>query len=204
MPDGPKAITAGGQLTAHLTDAAHYGITLLLATGSDAHVTGLRAVAAERKLTLDEKGLRRGGKVVAAATEEAIYKALGMQTAPQSCAKGAMRLRGRSRGRCRSFRTDSDIAGILHAHTDCSDGVDTLETMAKAQEANYRVLHPDRRSRSSGTVASSTGDAGQKQREIIIASSSSTSRLLQQQRWRGLVLRTTRSAFLEEQGSGEF
>jgi DNA polymerase (family X) len=28
--------------------------------------------------------------------------------------------------------TDSDIAGILHAHTDRSDGVDTLETMAEA------------------------------------------------------------------------
>ena len=74
LPDGPKAITAGGQLTAHLTDAAHYGITLLLATGSDAHVTGLRAVAAERKLTLDEKGLRRGGKVVAAGTERGAWR----------------------------------------------------------------------------------------------------------------------------------
>ena len=28
--------------------------------------------------------------------------------------------------------TDSDVAGILHAHTDRSDGVDTLETMAEA------------------------------------------------------------------------
>jgi DNA polymerase (family 10) len=30
LPGGPKAITAGGQLTAHLTDAAHYGITSCL------------------------------------------------------------------------------------------------------------------------------------------------------------------------------
>jgi DNA polymerase (family 10) len=28
--------------------------------------------------------------------------------------------------------TDADIAGILHAHTDRSDGLDTLETMAEA------------------------------------------------------------------------
>jgi DNA polymerase (family 10) len=28
--------------------------------------------------------------------------------------------------------TDDDIAGILHAHTDRSDGVDKLETMAEA------------------------------------------------------------------------
>jgi hypothetical protein len=88
LPDFPTAITAGGQLTAHLTDAAHYGITLLLATGSDAHVTGLRAVGAEQNMILDEKGLRRGGKVVAAATEEVIYKALGMQTIPPELREG--------------------------------------------------------------------------------------------------------------------
>ena len=29
LSGGPKAITAGGQLAAHLTDAAHYGVTLL-------------------------------------------------------------------------------------------------------------------------------------------------------------------------------
>jgi DNA polymerase (family X) len=28
--------------------------------------------------------------------------------------------------------TDADVAGILHAHTDCSDGLDTLATMAEA------------------------------------------------------------------------
>ena len=103
LPGGPKAITAGGQLTAHLTDAAHYGITLLLATGSDAHVAGLRALAAERNMVLDEKGLRRGGKVVAAATEEAIYKALDMQTVPPELREDAMRLRAPWRGRCRSL-----------------------------------------------------------------------------------------------------
>jgi DNA polymerase (family X) len=88
LPGGPATITAGGQLTTHLTDPAHYGVTLLLATGSDAHVAGLRALAAERKLILDEKGLRHGRKIVAAATEEAIYKALGMQTVPPELREG--------------------------------------------------------------------------------------------------------------------
>jgi DNA polymerase (family X) len=132
LPGGPKAITAGGQLTAHLTDAAHYGITLLLATGSDAHVAGLRALAAERKLILDEKGLRRGGKVVAAATEEAIFKALGMQTVPPELREGRDEIARALAGTLPELVTDSDLAGILHAHTDRSDGVDTLETMAEA------------------------------------------------------------------------
>jgi DNA polymerase (family X) len=132
LPGGPKAITSGGQLTAHLTDAAHYGITLLLATGSDAHVGDLRALAAERNMILDDKGLRRGGKVVAAATEEAIYKALGMQTVPPELREGRGEIARALAGKLPELVTDSDIAGILHAHTDRSDGVDTLETMAEA------------------------------------------------------------------------
>jgi DNA polymerase (family X) len=49
LQGGPKTIYAGGQLTAHLTDAAHYGITLLLATGSKAHLAGLRDIAVKQK-----------------------------------------------------------------------------------------------------------------------------------------------------------
>jgi hypothetical protein len=48
------------RLTAHLTDAAHYGITLLLATGSDAHLASLRALAAERNIFKLEHCPRRG------------------------------------------------------------------------------------------------------------------------------------------------
>jgi DNA polymerase (family 10) len=132
LPGGCKAITAGGQLTAHLTDPAHYGIALLLATGSDAHVAGLREIAAKRSMTLDEKGLRRGGKVVAAAREEAIYKALGMQTVPPELREGRDEIALALGGLLPELVADSDIVGILHAHTDRSDGVDTLETMAEA------------------------------------------------------------------------
>ena len=125
LPGSPKAITAGGQLTAHLTDAAHYGVTLLLATGSDAHLADLRKIAAERKLILDEKGLRNGRKVVAAATEEAIYEALGMQFVPPELREGRNEIARAIAATLPTLVTHSDIAGILHAHTDRSDGVDT-------------------------------------------------------------------------------
>jgi DNA polymerase (family 10) len=127
-----QTITAGGQLTAHLTDAAHYGITLLLATGSDAHLASLRALAAERNMSLDENGLRRGGKLVAAASEDSIYKALGMQPVPPELREGRDEIARALAGTLPELVTDADIAGILHAHTDRSDGLDTLETMAEA------------------------------------------------------------------------
>jgi DNA polymerase (family 10) len=132
LTGGSKAITSGGQLIAHLTDAAHYGITLLLATGSDAHIAGLRALAADKQMILDEKGLRCGGKIVAAATEDAIYEALGMKNIPPELREGRDEIERALAGRLPKLVTDSDIAGILHAHTDRSDVVDTLETMADA------------------------------------------------------------------------
>ena len=132
LPSGPQTIATGGQLKTHLTDAAHYGVTLLLATGSDAHLASLRALAAERKMSLDENGLRRGGKLIAAASEDSIYKALGMQPVPPELREGRDEVARALAGTLPELVTDEDIAGILHAHTDRSDGLDTLETMAEA------------------------------------------------------------------------
>jgi DNA polymerase (family X) len=132
LPNGPQTIAAGGDLTAYLTDAAHCGITLLLATGSGAHLASLRALAAERYMSLDENGLRRGGKLIAAASEESIYKALGMQPVPPELREGRDEVARALAGTLPELVTDEDIAGILHAHTDRSDGLDTLETMAEA------------------------------------------------------------------------
>jgi DNA polymerase (family X) len=163
----PKRSLRGSHLTAHLTDAAHYGITLLLATGSDAHVTGLRAVAAERNLVLDENGLRRGGKVVAAASEEAIYKALGMQTVPSELREGRDEIARALAGTLPELVTDSDLAGTLHAHTDRSDGVDTLETMAEATRSRgYQYFGICDHSKSANIAGGlSVEDTAEQQRE---------------------------------------
>jgi DNA polymerase (family 10) len=53
-------------------------------------------------MIIDEKGLRRGGKVVAAAREGAIYKALGMQTVPPELREGRDEIEP-WRGRCPSL-----------------------------------------------------------------------------------------------------
>lgn len=131
----PKTIRAGGQLAVHLTDAAHYGITLCLATGSEAHLVGLRDIAAKRNMTLEECGLCRGGKVIAAKSEEAIYMALGMQPVAPELREGRDEIARAIAGTLPELVTDTNIKGILHAHTDRSDGLDTLETMADATRA---------------------------------------------------------------------
>jgi DNA polymerase (family X) len=65
LEDGPELIRTN-QLSVYLTDSERFGISLLLATGSDAHLQQLRALAEGQGLSLTERGLRRGDKTVAA------------------------------------------------------------------------------------------------------------------------------------------
>jgi DNA polymerase (family 10) len=55
-----------------------------------------------------------------------------MQTVPPELREGRDEIARALAGTLPELVTDSDIVGILHAHTDRSDGVDTLETMAEA------------------------------------------------------------------------
>jgi hypothetical protein len=53
--------TQGDQPTVHITSRARYGVTLLLATGSDQHIDALRKLARKKGWMLDERGLHRKG-----------------------------------------------------------------------------------------------------------------------------------------------
>lgn len=132
LPDGPEQIAASEELMVHLTDRRHAGATLLLATGSAAHVDALRALAAEKGLTLNEQGLRRGNTLVAAASEDDIYAALGLAPIPPELREGGDEIALARADKLPALVSDDDIRGILHAHTDRSDGVDTLADMAAA------------------------------------------------------------------------
>jgi DNA polymerase (family 10) len=131
----PSIMSQGNQLTVYLTDVHRYGITLLLATGSSAHVEQLRSLARSKGLVLDEKGLRHGRTVIAAKREEDIYRALGLPFIPAELREGKGEIARAQAGALPTLVIDSDIRGVLHAHTDLSDGVDTLEVMAEATRA---------------------------------------------------------------------
>ena len=110
----------------------HYGSVLLLATGSEDHIAGLRARAAVLGMTLGEDGLRKSGKRVAGSSEEDIYSSLGLSFIPPELREGRGEIERALEGKLPPLVTDDNIRGILHAHTDRSDGVDTLEVMAEA------------------------------------------------------------------------
>jgi DNA polymerase (family X) len=113
-----------------------FSITLLLATGSSSHIDELRFLARSKGLVLDEKGLRRGSTIIASQNEEEIYRNLELPLIPPELREGTGEIARAQAGALPRLVTDSDIRGVLHAHTDLSDGVDTLEAMAEATRAH--------------------------------------------------------------------
>ena len=122
----------GSQLAVLLADEMYYGSVLLLATGSEDHIAGLRTRAAALGMTLGEDGLRKDGKLIAGSSEEDIYSSLGLSFVPPELREARGEIARALERKLPSLVTDEDICGILHAHTDRSDGVDTLEVMAEA------------------------------------------------------------------------
>jgi DNA polymerase (family 10) len=118
-------------LQVHLADRKHFGAVLLQATGSAAHLDELRALAERKGMRLEADGLHNGRSVVAA-REEDIYRALGLPFIEPELREGRGEIERALKGKLPKLVTDGDLRGILHCHTDASDGTETLETMAKA------------------------------------------------------------------------
>jgi DNA polymerase (family 10) len=131
LEHGPKLVKSD-ELSVYLTDARHFGASLLWATGSDAHLQQLARIAKSKRLELTDKGLRKGGAVVASETEAAIYERLGLQYIEPELREGRNEIELARQHRIPRLVTDSDLRGILHAHTVASDGMHTLEQMAEA------------------------------------------------------------------------
>ncbi len=134
LKDSPELVKTN-QLSVYLTDPEHFGSSLLLATGSDAHLQQLRTLAEGQGLSLTDRGLRRGDKSIAAKTEADIYKALGLQYIEPELREGRGEIAPRRKHLIPKLIELSDLRGILHAHTDQSDGGNSLEEMAEAMQA---------------------------------------------------------------------
>ncbi len=121
-------------LVLHATEAAYAGPALARTTGSTEHWEALCARAAERGLFLGEAGLYRDDALVACATEEELYAALGLlPTAPERREAGVP-LCQQGQARPRLVRR-ADLCGALHNHTTASDGADSLPAMQEAAAA---------------------------------------------------------------------
>jgi DNA polymerase (family X) len=126
----PTALNSSG-LNINLTDRKHFGAALLQATGSSDHLDQLRNLAARKGMRLEADGLHKDRSLVAA-TEDDIYRALGLPFIEPELREGRGEIERALKQKLPELVTDRDLHGILHCHTDASDGTETLETMANA------------------------------------------------------------------------
>jgi DNA polymerase (family 10) len=136
--------SAGLQVDLRVVEPEQYGSAALYFTGSKAHNIRLRQLALEKGWTLNEYGLveAESGRVIASATEEDIYAALGLQWVPPELREDSGEIEmaaGRSLPR---LVAEGDLRGDLHVHTDLSgDGRASLEAMVAAAAARgYEYL----------------------------------------------------------------
>ncbi|MBB4377317.1 DNA polymerase/3'-5' exonuclease PolX [Bradyrhizobium sp. SBR1B] len=129
-PDKTSTPSADG-LQIRVSDRKHFGAALLFATGSAGHIEQLQALAAEKGLRLRADGLHKG-RMLIAGEEADIYQALGLPFIDPELREGRGEVELALKGKLPKLVTDKDLRGILHCHTDASDGTETLETMAKA------------------------------------------------------------------------
>jgi len=116
-----------------------FGAALLYFTGSKAHNIELRKIAIDQGLSLNEYGLMRGERTLAARTEVEVYAALGLAFIPPELREAEGEIDLARSGRLPTLLEEGDLVADLHMHTDRSDGRDTLETMVRAaRDRGYR------------------------------------------------------------------
>jgi len=133
----------GLQVDVRLLPTASYGAALQYFTGSKAHNVSLRQRALKMGYTLSEWALARldDEATVAAATEEEIHAALGMDWIPPEMRENLGEIEAAARHALPRLIGRDDLKGDLHMHTTASDGRNTILEMAEAAlAAGYRYI----------------------------------------------------------------
>jgi DNA polymerase (family X) len=112
-----------------------WGAALQYFTGSQAHNVAVRAIAVRKGLKLSEYGLFRGEELIASATEEDVYGALGMEWVPPPMREDTGEVEAALKKQTPRLVRENQIRGDLHTHTNLTDGVASLEDMIKAAKA---------------------------------------------------------------------
>jgi DNA polymerase (family 10) len=134
--------TADGiQADLRVVPEGSWGAALLYFTGSQAHNVRLREMAIHRGQKLSEYGVfdagtgADSGALLAAATEEEVYQALGLPWIPPPLREDSGEIEAAQRGGLPVLVTEADLRGDLHTHTNLTDGVAPLADMLAAAAA---------------------------------------------------------------------
>ncbi len=148
---GTKAsvyMLGGYDMDLRVVEEKSFGSALQYFTGSQDHNIATRKIAIAKGLKLSEYGVFRGAKQIAGATEEDVYKALGMAWVPPEMRENIGEIELATQGTLPKLIEVKDIKGDLHIHSNWAaslagedDGKDSMEALAKhAMGLGYEYL----------------------------------------------------------------
>jgi len=138
---GTVLLRSGLQVDLRVVAQASYGAALYYFTGSKAHNVAVRAIAVKKKLKINEYGVFKGDQRVAGKTENEIFKAVGLRYIEPELRENRGEIEAARKNRLPHLVCMSDIRGDLHAHSDATDGHDSLREMAgAAKKLGYSYL----------------------------------------------------------------
>jgi len=139
LAHGPTRTTvllrSGIQVDLRAVPEESYGAALLYFTGSKAHNIALRGIANARKWKLNEYGLFSGKRRIAGASEEEVYRKLGLAYVPPEMREDRGEIALALNGELPRLVSAGDMRGDLHVHSDWTDGTASIANMAAAAQA---------------------------------------------------------------------
>lgn len=123
----------GLQIDLRVLPESHYGSLLQYFTGSKEHNVQLRELALKQDLSLSEYGFARpDGTTIACSEEEEVYRTLDLAWIPPELREAAGEIEAAREGRLPDLIEPGQVRGDLHAHSNWSDGANSIEEIALA------------------------------------------------------------------------
>lgn len=143
-PTKSSAILKEGiQVDVRVVEPKNLGAALLYFTGSKEHNIRLRELAVKKGLKINEYGIfnAKTNKILGGRTEEEMYKTLGLGFVPPELREDRGEIEAARDDRLPRLIEIKDIKGDFHVHTTASDGLSSLEELARsAIDKGYKYI----------------------------------------------------------------
>ncbi len=125
-------LTTGFQVDLRVVPAESFGAAWQYFTGSKAHNVVLRGMAKSRGLKLNEYGVFCGDQQIGGRTEDEVYGALGFPVIQPELREARQEFDWAAADKLPVLVELGDLRGDLHTHSTWTDGLATIEEMARA------------------------------------------------------------------------
>jgi DNA polymerase (family 10) len=171
--DGTLALRLinGMRARLHCVPDAAFPIALWRVTGSKEHYDAVVGRLRDKGFSIrDDRLVDPKGKIVRDADEEEIYRSAGLELIPLELREGRGEVQAAETGSLPDLIEPDDLRGVLHCHSEYSDGSKTIAEMAEAaRERGWTYLGISDHSQAASYAGGLTRDAVLKQHDEIDA-----------------------------------